>query len=108
VTKSPIDHVQVLLCGGPAEHLPQEERICSVPDDESVIKLPRGAHYDHYAPTAERIRRWTRTAHLRLVPSHVRRRVIPQTPPLPHKPPALRDPFLPGRARPAVSLALTG
>ena len=49
--------VQVLLCGGPAEHLPHEERVHSVPDEDSVIKLSRGAHYDHYAPTAEHIRR---------------------------------------------------
>lgn len=51
------DAVEVLLCGGPAEHLPHDERVCNVPDGESVIKLPRGAHYDHYAPTAQRIRR---------------------------------------------------
>ncbi len=50
-------YVGVLLCGGPAERLPDDERVRNVSDPETVLKLPRGTHYDHYAPTSERIRR---------------------------------------------------
>ncbi|MFC0602416.1 DUF5988 family protein [Streptomyces palmae] len=46
-----------VLRGAPAllsaDTSPEDERIVTVDDLDQVVKLPRGSHYDHYAPTAE-------------------------------------------------------
>ncbi|WEV28799.1 DUF5988 family protein [Streptomyces sp. 71268] len=63
----------IILRGGPAEDLPDHERIRYVRDPGSMLKLPRGNHYAHFAPTAEtvahgeralRVFRWTRTTYV--------------------------------------------
>ncbi|KUJ69089.1 hypothetical protein ACZ90_14720 [Streptomyces albus subsp. albus] len=46
-----------VLRGGPttlsADAYPEDERIVTVDDLDQIVKLPRGSHYDHYAPTTE-------------------------------------------------------
>ncbi|MEU3959527.1 DUF5988 family protein [Streptomyces buecherae] len=63
----------IILRGGPAEDLPDHERVRYVPDPGSMFKLPRGNHYAHFAPTTEtvahgehalRVFRWTRTTYV--------------------------------------------
>ncbi|MBB5937283.1 DUF5988 family protein [Streptomyces zagrosensis] len=49
------EEANVILRGGPAAEFPDHERIRYVPDPRSTLKLPRGNHYAHFAPTTETI-----------------------------------------------------
>ncbi|MFT2014445.1 DUF5988 family protein [Streptomyces sp. 796.1] len=67
------EEANVILRGGPAADLPDHERIRYVHDPGATLKLHRGNHYAHFAPTAEtvphgeralRVFHWTRTTYV--------------------------------------------
>lgn len=51
-----IKEPNVLLRGGPSAAFPDEERVRHVPDRETTLKLIRGNRYEHWEPTAEKVR----------------------------------------------------
>ena len=47
-----VDTMRVVLSGGP-DYLPDSVRLCGVTDLTEEVKVPYGAGYEHFAPTAE-------------------------------------------------------
>ncbi len=47
-----MDAMRVVLTGGP-DHLPESVRVWDVTDLTEKVKVPYGAGYEHFAPTAK-------------------------------------------------------
>ncbi|MBM4791807.1 hypothetical protein HXP44_07000 [Streptomyces sioyaensis] len=51
-----MNEMNALLRGGPTTYVAEEERVRYVPDMTSPLKLLCGNRYEHFEPTAERVR----------------------------------------------------
>lgn len=50
------NEANVMLRGGPSPHLADEDRVRHVTDRKATLKLMRGNRYEHFEPTAEKVR----------------------------------------------------
>ena len=51
-----VNQASVVLRGGPSSELPEDERVRYVTDTSAPLKLLRGNRYEHFEPSAEKVR----------------------------------------------------